>query len=221
MTLTDIVKTMKSKGYVVYKEPFRLNIVGIRTGSSTSVNFDDYIAYFWYDDKGVLQGKISLATTDPSVGFLNDPLQSKGTAILKSGQYLDAYKIGYHKGEYLALVQDKPVTVIRDNDRNDLLNFFSTTESGLFGINIHKSSIGGNYLIIGKDSAGCQVFQDPSDFLHMMQAAQVSKSKYGNSFTYTLIDQKDTTKFQRNIALVGVGLVLVGVGLYFYTKKIK
>lgn len=55
----------------------------------------------------------------------------------------------------------------------------------------------------------------------MMQAAQVSKSKYGNSFTYTLIDQKDTTKFQRNIALVGVGLVLVGVGLYFYTKKIK
>ncbi len=37
-------------------------------------------------------------------------MSSLGTAMLKEGQYIDAYKQGLHKGQYTALVQDKPVT---------------------------------------------------------------------------------------------------------------
>lgn len=220
MTLQDIVTTLKKRGYVVYNEPYRLNIVGIRSPEVTSKYFDDKIAYFWYDDKGVLIGKICPATTDPSVYYLQDnPMNPQGTAILKSGQYVDTYEIGYHRGKYQALVQRKPVTVIRDADRNDLLNFFADTQTGNFGINIHKSSYGKDQVEIGPDSAGCQVFKKPEDFLEMMRAANASKSRYGNRFTYTLIDDRDLYKKLRNLSLLGVGLVLVGLGGYLYYRK--
>ena len=220
MVLQDIVNSMKRRGYVVYTQPYRLNIVGIRSPETTSTYFDDKIAFFWYDNKGVLIGKICPGTTDPSVYFLRDnPMNPSGTAILKSGQYVDAYQIGLHKGKYQALVQKKPVTVIRDNDRNDLLNFFAETSSGMYGINIHKSSNKSNELIIGEDSAGCQVFQKQEDFLEMMRAANVSKDRYGNSFTYTLIDERDLIKSLRNLSLLGVGLVILGLGGYLYYRK--
>ena len=219
-TLSEIIDTMMKKGYVVYNQPYRLNVVGIRTNNPTSLTFDDYIAYFYYDDKGKVIGKVAPATTDPSVQYLKNPLpevQDLGTAILKSGQYLDAYKIGLHKGKYTALVQTKPITVIRDNDRNSLLNLFAKTTTGNYGINIHKASGNSNY--IGPDSAGCQVFRNVSDFNQMMSLAQISKGKYGNNFTYTLLDEMDDLKYKRNIGLVIGGVALVfGFGYLAYKK---
>ena len=43
----------------------------------------------------------------------------KGTAILVPGQYRGAYKIGFHKGKYKALVQAKPVKLYIDNDKDN------------------------------------------------------------------------------------------------------
>lgn len=221
LTLKSIITTMVGKGYVVYTQPYKLNVVGIRSSNDTSVYFDDHIAFFYFDNKGNLQGKVCPATTDPSVKFLNNPIVGDGAGILKAGQYLDTYTIALHRGKYPALTQRlKPVTVIRDNDRNDLLNFFAQTDTGMFGINIHRSSYGKtDVLKIDADSAGCQVFQNISDFDEMMILAEASKAKYGNVFTYTLIDEKDTIKFQRNMALAGTGLLLVGVFGYIYYRK--
>lgn len=221
-TLKQIEQTLLNKGYLVYSQPNKLNVVGIRTKSNTSSkNFDDYIAYFYYDDKGRMIGKVAPATTDPSVYYLRDnPMVSTGTAILKSGQYKDAYVIGTHANKYTALVQrGGPVTVIRDNDRNDLLNFFADTQTGYFGINIHRASRGkDNVNVIGPDSAGCQVFRDEADFNEMMRLAQVSKAKYGNKFTYTLLDEMDDLKVKRNVGLLLGGVGLIGVGIYYYLK---
>lgn len=224
-TLKEIEQTLLNKGYLVYNQPNKLNVVGIRTKSnSSSTSFDDYIAYFYYDDKGRLIGKVAPATTDPSVYYLRDnPMVRSGTAILKSGQYKDAYVIGKHDDKYTALVQrGAPVTVIRDNDRNDLLNFFADTQNGYFGINIHRASRGKNNVnIVGPDSAGCQVFRDEADFNEMMRLAQVSKAKYGNKFTYTLIDEIDDIKVKRNVGVLLGGLGLIGFGIYYYLKTRK
>jgi hypothetical protein len=222
-TLQQIIDSMKEKGYVIYTEPLRLNVVGVRSGNDTSVNFDDEIAFFYYDERGRLKGKVCTATTDPSVFYLKDPMNRGGTAILKSGQYVDTYKIDFHNGKYLALCQRlKPVTVIRDNDRNDLLNFFEDTDTGYFGINIHRASRGkNNVTIIGADSAGCQVFQNEADFNEMMAAATISSAKYGNKFTYTLLDNRDIYKKYRNNTLIGVILLSVAIGSYFIYKKYK
>jgi hypothetical protein len=142
-----------------------------------------------------------------------------GTAILKQGQYKDAYSIGLHRGKYSALVQVKPVTVIRDKDRNSYLDFFSDTQTGLFGINIHKASRKNNEAFIGQDSAGCQVYMYETDFNNMMSMANKSRDMYGNKFTYTLIDKRTQIKKRINYALVGGILVAMTLYVYYLKKK--
>lgn len=219
-SLNDIIRSAERLGYSIDKRPFKLNLIGVRNSSAINQNsFDDQIAYFYYDDKGKLIGKVAPATTDPSTAWLKDPMNVKGAAVLKSGEYKDAYAIGLHRNKYEALVQIKPVTVIRDNDRDALINYLAPTQTGLFGINIHKSTKGkNNEDIIGLDSAGCQVFRNIPDFMDMMRLAQVSRSKYGNKFSYILIDERDTIKLRNTVALI-LGIGLVGYSIYLLRKK--
>lgn len=220
--LTDIIKSAERLGYTIDKRPNKLNIIGVRNSKATSQDkFDDLLAYFTYDNKGKLVGRVVSGTTDPSTSFLKNPINLKGAAILKSGQYKDAYQLGLHRNKYEALVQRKPVTVIRDDDRNALINYLAPTQTGLYGINIHKSTKGkNNEDIIGLDSAGCQVFRNIRDFEDMMQLARISKNKYGNNFTYTLLDDRDLLKFANTgILIAGVGFVALSI--YLFIKKSK
>jgi hypothetical protein len=221
--LNSIIKSAEKLGYPIDKRPNKLNIIGVRNSKATSQDkFDDLLAYFTYDDKGNLVGKVVSGTTDPSTYFLKSPINTSGAAILKSGQYKDAYALGLHRGSYEALVQVKPVTVIRDADRNALINYFAPTQKGLYGINIHKATKGKqNEDIIGTDSAGCQVFRNVPDFMDMMRMAQVSRGKYGNSFTYTLIDERDTLKFRNTTISLLFGFGLLTLASYLYIKKSK
>lgn len=218
-TLDTIIKTIKSKGYTLYTQPFRLNIVGLRNFTTSKPNtFDDYLAFFYYDDKGNPIGKVAPATTDPSIPYLLNPMMPDvGTAILKSGEYKDSYGIGLHRNQYEALVQIKPVTVIRDNDRNALINYFATTMTGMYGINIHRASKGVNLATkVDSYSAGCQVFQSESDFQLFMSFARKSRDLYGNKFTYILLDDRDLVK-NINTSLLGVALVVSA--LYIFSKS--
>ena len=219
--IRDIIKSAENLGYTIDKRPNKLNIIGVRNSKATSQDkFDDVLAYFTYDTNGNMIGKVVPATTDPSTYFLKSPINAKGAAILKSGQYKDAYQIGLHRGKYEALVQAKPVTVIRDSDRNSLINYFAPTQTGLYGINIHKSTKGKqNEDIIDFDSAGCQVFRNIPDFMDMMRLAQTSRKKYGNSFTYTLIDERDTLKFRNTTLSLIIGVSLLALSGYLFTKK--
>jgi hypothetical protein len=214
-SLQDIIQRAKSLGYTIYTNPYKLNIIGIRSANKTDqTKFDDRIAYFTYDINGKLIGKIAIATTDPSSTYLEKPINSKGTAILKSGEYKDSYRIGLHRNKYQAVVQNKPVTVIRDNDRNAIINYFGKTDTGMFGINIHRATIGkNNEFLIDKDSAGCQVFQKMADFNDFMLMANKSKDVNGNSFSYILLDEIDKVKFV-NTTLLVVGLLFLGIGVY-------
>lgn len=218
MSLESIILQANSQGYFFDKKPYKLNVVGVRNPKNTSpIKFEDQIAYFYYDDNGNLKGNVVPATTNPSVYFLEKPMVSSGTAILKQGQYKDSYSIGLHRGKYEALVQTKPVTVIRDNDRNKTINFFAPTTTGLYGMNIHRASLDKkNIEFIEADSAGCQTFKNKNDFYDMMKLARKSRDLYGNKFTYTLIDQKEV---YTNYALVGS--LLIAITLYIKYLKDK
>jgi hypothetical protein len=219
-TLQQIIKTAENKGYTIDKRPFKLNIIGVRNAKATNQNtFDDELAYFYYDNNGQLRGKVAVGTTDPSTYWLNNPMNVKGAAVLKSGEYKDAYAIGLHRGQYTALVQVKPVTTIRDNDRNAIINYFAPTTTGLYGINIHRATLNKqNKAVIGQDSAGCQVFRDVADYNEMIDLAKKSREKYGNKFSYILIDELDEIKF-RNTSILFLGLGLVSFSLYYFFKK--
>jgi hypothetical protein len=187
--LSRIKKILKEYGFVLYTKPYQLNIVGLRSKSVKSNTFDDEIHVFYTKPDGRWNYHIYPATTDPGTFWLNNPAYPQGTAILAQGQNVGAYAIGKHRGLYEALVQQKPVSVIRDYDRDALLDFNNgTKQKGYFGINIHRAERSGSTKFIDKYSAGCQVFKDADDFYIFMQLCKQHAKLYGNSFSYTLID---------------------------------
>jgi len=69
----------------------------------------------------------------------------------KEDQYLNCFKLGLHKGKYKALVQAKPLTVIRNYNRDSVLNYNSGKEEpGMFGINIHCVKLSGTAINVNK-----------------------------------------------------------------------
>jgi hypothetical protein len=189
--LDIIINSFTAKAYRVYTRPYELNIVGIRANSTKPNSFDDTINIFYKTNDGNWQFHRFAATTDPGTYWLQNPMNPQGTAILKQGQYIGSHAIGLHRGKYLALVQQKPLTVIRDYDRNAVLDFMNgKEETGTFGINIHHASQNGTTQTVDKYSAGCQVFANINDFNLLMQLANRHKTLYGNSFSYTLLDER-------------------------------
>jgi hypothetical protein len=187
--LSRIKGILKEYGYLLYTRPYELNIVGLRSKSIASNSFDDEINVFYKRQDGKWNYHIYPATTDPGTFWLNNPMYPGGTAILAQGQYVNAYGIGTHKGLYTALQQVKPVTVIRDYDRDSFLDFYNgRKEKGLLGIDIHRAESKGTTKYINQYSAGCQVFQNAQDFEEFMELCEKQNQLYGNFFTYTLID---------------------------------
>jgi hypothetical protein len=208
---------MRSKDYVIYDKPYQLNIVGVRNAQSQPNKFDDSIVVFYKDDKNNWVEKEYPATTDTGMFYLLNPISNLGAAMLKEGQYVDSYKQGLHKGEYLALVQDKPVTTYRDYDRNAVFDIFTKETTGNYGINIHKA--GANSQDVNNWSAGCQVFQKSADFNDFMDKTTKHRNLYGNSFTYTLVDERAIMRRKRRIGLfITFGISLIGGGILLIKK---
>jgi hypothetical protein len=156
-----------------------LHVVGIRSKANEKNKFDDQM----YLINGPMQ-QIFSGTTNPGTHWLKNLMNPKGTAVLKPGQYVDSWKLGLHQGKYEALVQAKPITVYRDNNKNDLAEENGKEDTGMFGINIHHANSSAISSIIDKWSAGCQVLNDPKQFATLLAACKASGKK---AFTYTLL----------------------------------
>ncbi len=213
-----IESIFNQRAYHLNSRPYELNILGIRSPETKSNSFDDEIHVFYKNDKGTWEYHIFKATTDPGTYWLKSPTSPQGTAILAQGQYPGAYQLGYHQNKYLALVQRGPVTIIRDYDRNAVLDFYNgKTQRGLFGINIHRAMAEGKTKIVDRFSAGCQVFENAEDFAGFLLMCDKHKKIYGNQFTYTLIDlraiQRETF---RRIVIGSVASAMILMGFYMY-----
>ena len=190
-TLLDKIKRTEfeipfNKGY------YNLNIIGVRRkGNKVTNAFDDFLVVIYRTPNRNTVKVIFPITTEPGLSYMINPSNKKGTAILKPGQYRGSWIIGKHKGKYEALCQYKPVTVYRDDNKNDVYDISPLKEDkGIFGINIHKA--GDNSKYIDKWSAGCQVFKHSNDFRTFMRLCHEQiKHGFGNKFTYTLINEED------------------------------
>lgn len=238
LRISRLLGMMRSKKYVIYKEPYKLNIVGVRNAKTDPTKFDDKIFVFYKNEKDNWEGKEFKATTDPSTKYLlkgGYNSSTTGTAILPQGQYVNKWTIrGHGTTGYMALGQRRDangkICVYRDYDRNSTLNFDIETKScGNYGINIHRAKKGvaddgkGNTLKIGSYSAGCQVFQNSYCFDEFMDMAYKQKSLYGNLFTYTLFDLSLQRKFliKRSLYTLSfiTGVSLIGYGIYKLNNK--
>lgn len=201
---------MKRKGYIIRDDdskPFNVNIVGIRSATQTPNSFDDQMNVFWKFN-GNWNTRIFPCTTDPGTYWLNHPSNPLGTGILKEGQWNDAFQIALHQGKYKALCQRSPLTVIRDFNLDNKLDFYAPDLSnkihkqinnpgevinewyddskkliwreatGLYGVNIHRASENGQSIIVDKWSAACQVLQNRYIFNPDNQAVKVFEFDY-------------------------------------------
>ena len=196
-TKEQIEKTIKAKGYKWFENgDYNINIVGVRnseTLNEVTNKFDDHITVS-YKKEGEWQFHCFDCTTDPGTHWVENVMNDKGVAILKPGQYRKSHKLRLHGGKYLALGQQNPVTVYRDNNRDDKYDLDeSKTDTGIFGINIHRASKyeGKKSTNVDKWSAGCQVIAANDDWHEFLDICQQAREVWNNNFTYTLIESKD------------------------------
>tara|TARA_Y100000310_G_C20579948_1_gene762472 strand:+ start:266 stop:889 length:624 start_codon:yes stop_codon:yes gene_type:complete len=206
--LPPILQRVKAEGYRVFtgldgegkQWDYDLNIIAVRTaGTHLTDHFDDMLCCI-YKEGGQWVGRYWPITTDPGRYYLetaSEDFNAAGAAILAPGQYRGAYKIGPHgPTKYNALVQaGNEVTVYRDADR-DLEYDHVNPETGMFGINIHASSMDPyrkNVIAskVGRWSAGCQVFKNTKHFRAFMYLCQQQIGYTGyTTFTYTLLEDE-------------------------------
>jgi len=219
--ITSIEALIDYMNFKKYNVDDDINIVNIRSNITKAGDFDD-LQILFYKDKDKWYFIKFEVTTDPGIYYLINPMRKSGAAIVLEGQYWRVWKIGLHRGKYEALVQSKPIIVVRDNnkdavldmpgddvwsvknnmDNNDLkqlvYNDITTgkdvvLERGMFGINCHRAS---SYRIldkIGRYSAGCCVHKDPVLFKRFIDHVKVIAGN--SSFDATWIDERSLDKF--------------------------
>ena len=198
----DFEKLFKKKGYAYFnKGNYNLNIIGVRSNQNNKVTnkYDDCLVVIYNTESG-WKRQIYTITTDPGKSTIKAPASAKGTAILAPGQYRGTYKIDKHRGKYDALCQrNKPVKVYRDNNKDDVYDYIpENIETGMFGINIHRSNEFWTRTTVDNYSAGCQVFNDPKEFISFMNLVKKAAAIYGNCFTYTLVTEEDIDEMQKD-----------------------
>jgi len=199
LTPKNIKSYFAAKGYKFFDTPdkkLNINIIGVRRDNQGTNTFDDFLLVMYREEELMISNRWQV-TTDPGKYWLQNPINPKGTAVLAPQQYRGTWKIGKHQNKYEALVQRKAVKVYRDNSKDDIIDYNNITtlvDEGYFGINIHRSNPYDQSYLVNKWSAGCQVFKRIEDYNKFMELCRESAKIYGNSFTYTLIDEKDLRK---------------------------
>jgi len=192
-TYNQLKQALRDKGYLFFgPRAYDLNVIGIRNPSQRPGKFDDTFCIAYIDANGHERVFTCPFTADPGLHYLQHPINAKGCAILKPGQYRGAYQIGLHRG-YTALRQIKPVTVFRDADKDSNLDWDNVrTDTGMHAINIHRTLADGIAATVQRFSAGCQVIQSSDDFAYVLSLVRRQKKSIGTDIiTYTLIMETD------------------------------
>ena len=192
-TTYNFEKLFKDKGYAWFtKGSYNLNIIGVRSNNNKVTDKYDDILVVDYNTDNCHKRVCYTITTEPGKYYMQNLCNPKGAAILVPGQYRGCWQIGLHHGKYKALCQCKAVKVYRDNNKDMIYNMTpKNIDKGMFGINIHRSNKTCICDTIDKYSAGCQVFNDPVEFNAFMRLCEAQRKLYGNTFTYTLINEED------------------------------
>ena len=197
-TREQIEKAVRTKGYAWFNDDsnrsYDVNIVGVRNNDPSIADkvtnvFDDTLTISFKDEKGAWQFYAWMGTCDPGKKGVMEFHNNKGVARLVPGQYRSVWKIDKHQGKYDALCQrNGNVTVWRDANKN-LLFEETVTDTGMFGINIHKA--GQDSTWVENWSEGCQVFKRVKDFDVFMSICKKAAKLHGNGFSYTLLESND------------------------------
>lgn len=193
MDIKKIINHVQSNGGVVFDTPYYINLFGIRDENNVN-KFNDTLFVYWYDENKNIHtySPTKGFTTDPGFKSLTAPVSAKGCAILKEGWYRRLWMKGLHHNKYSALVQVNPCTVYRDNDKDKVLDMDpNKTDTGLFGINMHRANENAVSVNVENWSAGCQVWASPGEFSYFMQLINKANNVGQKYFSYFLVNKKN------------------------------
>ena len=202
--IDKIINIVRSGGGTVFEQDGYINFCGVRN-NVTNDTFNDVLYIYWKENGVFKCVKTSGFTTKPgerSVHNRNGDGNVSGVAIVKEGWHPNIWHIGIHgpnsSNPHEALRQTKnltePITITRDKTQYgksgayELRIFEDTTECGYPFTNMHRSKDPHGNTVNGW-SAGCQVFQNKSEFDEMLRMAEYAATKGQNMFSYFLTNK--------------------------------
>lgn len=140
-----ICQYMQKRNYTIFtnrKEYNFIYIEGINTNGKVNVDkpneFNDLRLVLEIQEGDPVIVKSWEATTEPGVRYTNTPMNPRGAARIKFGQYR-AWKVGIHgkSDKHQALVQTGGAVSVHRDFNKDFKRTNDVVDTGLFGINQH------------------------------------------------------------------------------------
>lgn len=188
----EIEKVYKKNKQPFYYGKFNLNVGAIRTAELNTNKFRciEFVAYM--DEK--LRKVIELfpCTTVPGFLGLTNPVNEKGTFIMKPGFYRHLWSPGLHRGKP-ALVQINKVSGYRDNDRDKIIDIDpKTIDTGMFGINNHACRWDRIVENVDNWSEGCVAVPNCKNMMRLLElVAMQNKYGYGEKVSFMLFSPEE------------------------------
>lgn len=193
-----ILQYMQLKKYTIFTQPCEYNIVYVE-GMNPDGTLNSDSPNMWNDIRLLIERNslvdVWTATTEPGRFYTLQPLNERGAARIKFGQY-QAWQVGMHGNadRHEALVQVRDVPVHRDLNK-DFKRTGDAIDTGLFGINQHWG-YDYPYEDIGVASAGCLVGrlkEGHREFMHLIKQDPRYKQDRSFIFTTTIIPGDEVT----------------------------
>ena len=200
-----IIKYMLAKGYYVDRKIGEYNIIYIEgmnpngtLNSDKPNSFNDLRLVIQIVDKTPKITDIWEATTEPGNHYTDNPMNPKGAARIKFGQY-KAWRVGTHgigrPEPHEGLVQAANVTVHRDLNE-DMIRTGDKLDTGIFGINQHYGydyprndiKLAGAGCLVGRTRKGHR------DFMRLIKQDWRYQSNRNYRFMSTIIAGDDLLK---------------------------
>jgi hypothetical protein len=184
-TIEQVIKGMETIGAVVFREPFSVNLFGVRTNENRANTFNDWGGAFYWDDKGKRHELIIPITTDAGVYFRRKPMNKLGTAIIvHNKQYRSVYNLqdNGHRQNQKAFRQIKPMDYWRDNNKDSVLDMEGKIYTEIAHTNFHYMGRG---VTVDNWSAGC-VGASVTNLNKLFAFVEVQK---GRVYSFTLLHE--------------------------------
>lgn len=199
-----IVKYMLDKGYKIFQGEKRYNIVYIE-GMNVDGSLNNDVPNFFNDCRMVLEIIDGIprivssweATTEPGSHYTHRPMNPKGAARIKFGQY-KSWRIGVHGNSepHEALVQTGGEVSVHRDFNKDFKRTNDKIDAGYFGINQHHGyDLPHNN--VHNASAGCLVGRTrkgQKEFMSLIKQDRRYQLNKGYTFCTTIIPGDDLIK---------------------------